>query len=718
VNGQAGGDTQTGTISTTGLYAAPTTISQAQTFTITATHAADSSVTTTAKVTVDPWPVVKVVISPVSATIAADNTQEFVATVSGNANTAVTWSVDGVNWGNTGTGTVSDNGLYTAPQAAGTHTITATSVADSSKSASASADVVSFAISPASANVVSNGTQQFSVVMEGFSNLSVTWSVDGVTGGNGTVGTVSSTGLYTAPSTLGTHTVAATSVQYPGISANASVTVQTQNPGVVSVLSYHNDDVRDGANTQETTLTLSNVNYEQFGKKYAYQVDGQIYAQPLYMPNLMINGVSHNTVFVATENDTVFAFDADGASSSALWQNHLATAIPSNQQYGISPLVGISGTPIIESTTGTLYVVTDGEVSSGTEYELHALDVTSGAEKFGGPVVLSGSVPGTGTGSVNGVLQLETGCYQRTGLALDNSSSAIYIELGHCSHGWVLAYDETSLQQIAIMSTTPDGAGGGIWAGAPAIDDNTGDLFILSGVDEGDPMSGYNDSAIRLDPTSLAVLDYFMPSNEQYLSMNDLDEGSGSGIIMPDNQSAAPHEWIGGGKDGRIFVVNRDNMGQFENTNQVIETVQTGINQQDNIYSTPAFWNGFLYYHCQDDVLRQFSWDVSTGLLSTSPIGIGTIIYGAHGSPSSISANGTSNGIVWEIDSTNYGIGPAILRAYNAVLVDQELYDTTQAGSRDTAGGAIKMSLPTVADGHVFVGTASELDVYGLLSQP
>jgi hypothetical protein len=337
-----------------------------------------------------------------------------------------------------------------------------------------------------------------------------------------------------------------------------------------------------------------------------------------------------------------------------------------------------------------LYVVTDGEVSSGTEYELHALDVTSGAEKFGGPVVLSGSVPGTGTGSVNGVLQLETGCYQRTGLALDNSSSAIYIELGHCSHGWVLAYDETSLQQIAIMSTTPDGAGGGIWAGAPAIDDNTGDLFILSGVDEGDPMSGYNDSAIRLDPTSLAVLDYFMPSNEQYLSMNDLDEGSGSGIIMPDNQSAAPHEWIGGGKDGRIFVVNRDNMGQFENTNQVIETVQTGINQHDNIYSTPAFWNGFLYYHCQDDVLRAFSWDVNTGLLSTSPVGLGDVTYGIHGATSSISANGTTNGIVWEIETTNAGTGPAILHAYNAMLVDQELYNSTQAGSRDTAGIAVK----------------------------
>jgi hypothetical protein len=566
--------------------------------------------------------------------------------------------------------------------------------------------------------VLPDGTRQFTADIRGASNPAVNWSVDGIAGGNSSVGTISSSGLYTAPATLGSHTITATSVELPTLEANATVTVQSANPGVVSVLSYHNDDVRDGANTSETALTLSNVNSQQFGKKYVFPVDGQIYAQPLYVPNLTIGGVSHNTVFVATENDTVYAFDADGVSSSALWSNHLGTPPPNNDEYGISPILGITGTPVIDASTGTLYVVTDTEVSNNREYSLHALDITSGAEKFGGPVVLNGSVPGTGTGSVNGQLALETGCYQRPGLALDPITSDIYIELGHCTHGWVLAYNKTSLQQIAIMATTPDGAGGGIWAGAPAINDITGDLFIISGVDEGDPMSGYNDSAIRLSATDLSVLDYFMPSNESYLSMNDLDVGSGSGIIMPDNQSSTPHEYIGGGKDGRIFVINRDNMGQFQSTDQVIETVQTGVNQHDNIFSTPTLWNGFLYYHCQGDVLRAFSWDINTGLLSTSPVGIGTVTYGVHGATSSVSANGTSNGIVWEIETTNQGTGPAILHAYNAMLVDQELYNSTQAGQRDTAGIAVKFTVPTVADGHVFVGTAAELDIYGLLSQP
>jgi hypothetical protein len=718
VNGNIGGNAQFGTISAAGLYTAPTSLSKAGTFTITAMSVAENSVTATASATVNPSPVVSVVIAPTSAAIAISTTQQFTATVSGSSNMSVTWSVDGVTGGNVTVGTISNSGLYTGPSLAGVHTVTATSVADTAKNASASVSVLSLSVSPSTIPVAPNGTQQFTANIQGASNTSVTWSVDGVTGGNATIGTISNSGLYTAPGTLGTHTITVTSVEIPTLSANATVTVQNSSPGVVSVLSYHNDDVRDGVNSNETTLTLSNVNSQLFGKKYTFPVDGQIYGQPLYVPNLTINGTSHNTVFAATENDTVYAFDADGASNSSLWQNHLGTPPANNDDEGIAPVLGITSTPVIDLTTNTLYVVTDTEVSGNRVYSLHALDATSGSEEFGGPVVVTGTVPGTGQDSVNGELTLETGCSQRTGLALDPVSSAIYISIGHCTHGWVLAYNKTSLQQIAIMATTPNGAGGGLWANAPAVDDTSGDIFLLTGVDENDPMSGYNDSAVRLSATDLSVLDYFMPSNENFLSLNDLDVGSGGGIIMPNNLSSTPHEYIGGGKDGRIFVINRDNMGQFQTTNQVIQTVQTGVNEHDNIYSTPAFWNGFLYYHCQDDVLRAFSWDVNTGLLSTSPVGLGDVTYGIHGATSSISANGTTNGIVWEIETTNAGTGPAILHAYNAMLVDQELYNSTQAGSRDTAGIAVKFTVPTVADGHVFVGTAAEFDIYGLLSQP
>lgn len=722
VNGKMGGAASTGTISSAGLYTAPMNLTQPATFTITAMSAAQNSVTATASVAVNPTAVVGITISPTSANVAVGTTQGFTASVSGSSNTTVTWSVDGINGGNTATGTVSAAGLYTAPSVPGAHTVTATSVADTTKKASATVAVVSIAIAPSGANVAPNGTQQFTATIEGTNNTAVTWSVDGILNGNTTVGTISSAGLYTAPGTTGDHTITVTSVLIPTLSANATVSVQNSTQGAVSVLTYHNDDVRDGANTNETTLTLSNVNSQQFGKRYVFPVDGQVYAQPLYVPNLTINGSPHNTVFVATENDSVYAFDADGLSNTALWQNHLGTAVQNNDPLGINPLLGITATPVIDPATNTLYVVAVVEQNGGRVFQLHALDITTGAEKLGGPVVVTGTVPGTGTDSVNGEITLETNCYPRTGLALDPISNGIYIGFGHCNHGWMLGYDKTTLQQLGIMNATPDGAGGGFWNGdgAPAVDDSSGDLFFISGVDTDDPMSGYNDSALRLSAANLSVLDYFMPSNENYLSLNDLDVGSGAGIIMPDNGSSTPHEYIGGGKDGRIFVINRDNMGQFQNTDQVIQEVQTGVNQHDNIWSTPALWNGMIYYHCQDDVLRAFSWDVNTGLLSTSPISIGSVTYGVHGATSTISANGATNGIVWEIETTNQPTGGvAILHAYNATLVDQELYNTNQAaGGRDTAGPAVKFATPTVADGHVFVGTGSELDIYGLLSQP
>ncbi len=541
--------------------------------------------------------------------------------------------------------------------------------------------------------------------------------MDGVVGGNSSVGTVSTSGLYTAPANRGMHTVTATSNALPTYSASAAVTVTTL-MGTVSMLTYHNDDVRDGANLNETVLNTSNVNSDQFGKLEALQVDGQVYAQPLYLPNLNIGGVQHNVVFVATENDTVYAFDGDGLSDSPLWTKHIGSPVPVNDSEGIKPWLGITSTPVIDGVTGTIYVLTDGLESGHKVYRLHALDVATGNEKFGGPVVVTGTVAGTGWDSVNGQITLESNCYQRNGLALDPASNAIYITFGHCSHGWMLAYDKSTLQQTAILNVTADGAGGGLWGGTPAIDDNTGDLYLITGVDLGDPAPDYNDSAMRLQDSDLSILDYFKPSNESFLRDNDADFGSGSPIIMPDNPSQYPHELIGGGKDGRIFVMNRDNMGGYQSSDHVIQEVQTGTQEFDNIFATPTLWNGTIYYHCENDVVKAYSWDANTGLLSDSPISRGTKVYGTHGATSSLSANGTSDGILWEIESTNvHTSGPAILHAYDATNLGNELYNSQQAGSRDVAGPAVKFTVPTVADGHVYVGTASELDIYGLLTQ-
>ena len=484
------------------------------------------------------------------------------------------------------------------------------------------------------------------------------------------------------------------------------------------MLTYHNDDVRDGANLNETTLNTTNVNSQQFGKIYSYPVDGQVYAQPLYVPNLMIAGTSHNVVFVATENDTVYAFDGDGLSQSPLWHVHLATPLQINDDEGIKPLLGITATPVIDSSTGTMYVLTDGLESGHKVYRLHALDVATGSERFGGPVVVTGTVPGTGWDSVNGEITLEDSCYQRNGLALDPASNAIYITFGHCNHGWILAYDKAALTQTAILNVTPDGAGGGLWGGTPAIDDSTGDLYLITGVDLNDPAPDYNDSAMRLQASDLTMLDYFKPSNEAYLRQNDADFGSGSPIIMPDNPSQYPHELIGGGKDGRIFVINRDDMGEYQTTDHVIQEVQTGTQQFDNIFTTPTLWNNTIYYHCAQDVVKAYSWDPNTGLISTSYISKGTVIFGGHGANTSLSANGTSDGILWEINTTNSGTGgAAVLYAYDATNLAHELYNSSQAGTRDQAGPAVKFTVPTVVDGHVFIGTASELDIYGLLPQ-
>jgi hypothetical protein len=609
-------------------------------------------------------------------------------------------------------GTINSTGVYTAPSQPGSHTVTATSTADTTLNGNATVTVAGLSINPTAATVLPSATQQFTATVQGGSNSSVIWSVDGTTGGNSQVGTITQNGLYSAPFATGAHIVSAALASSPGVIVKSTLTVINSSPG--AVLTFHNDDMRDGAFTNETTLMPANVNSTLFGKLFTYTVDGQIYAQPLYLPQVTIGGVKHNVVFVATEANSVFAFDASGSQSTPLWTVNLGAPIPNNDVEGISPQLGITSTPVIDVTTGTLYVLAQ---TTSTPFALHALDVTTGKEKFGGPVAVQGSVPGTGWDSSGGTINLESYCYQRTGLVLNPVTNSIYMGFGHCPHGWLVAYDKTTLGQTAIFNDTPNGAGGGLWngGGAPAVFDQTGDVYLITGVDQNDPSSGYNDAFLRLTASNLSVADFFQPDNEAFLRANDADLGSGALILMPDNPSSTPHEIIGGGKDGRIFVINRDNMGAFSPTvNNVIETVQTGVQQFDNIFSTPVYWNGFIYYHCESDVLRAFSW--SNGMLSMQSVAMGSPVYTMHGATSSLSANGTTNGIIWEIENSNYGNGgPSVLHAYNASNVATELYNSSQAGSRDTAGLALKFTVPTVAGGKVFVGTSNELNIYGLL---
>jgi hypothetical protein len=736
----AGGNSTVGTISSSGLYTAP---SQAGNHTVTATSVADTTKNANAVVTVG----MLAAITPASVTIPPGGTEQFNTTVQGFSNTSVNWAVDTVVSGNATVGTITSAGLYTAPSQAGPHTVTATSVADSSLSANASvtvAIVATLAVSPTTAAINPSTTEQFTASIQGVTTTAITWSVDTLVGGNASVGTITPTGLYTAPSTIGLHTIEAISSADSSLTASASITVI--NYSQASVLTYHNDDARDGAYTEEVTLTPSNVNSTTFGKLLAYPVDGQIYAQPLYMYKLNIAGATHDVVFVETQNNSVYAFDADAtaASPTTFWQRNFGTPVNANDSGGPAPNVGILSTPVIDAGTNTMYLVVENPGSNGPAFSLHALNVTTGQDQANSPAAITATYPGTGADSSGGTLTLagSGGCYQRMGLALNPVSNAIYMAFGSCDHGWVLAYDKTSLAQTAAFNDTPDGEGGGLWAsgGAPAIDDATGDLYLMSGVDEitygapgdpgvGDPVNtGYNDSFMRLDPNSLNLLDYFTPADNYYLAEWDADLGSGADILVP-SPSSVPMT-IGGGKDGNVFVVNRSNMGGYNpngtgpgGTNTVIQTVQVCNDGFNNIFSTPVYWNGAIYYHCNDNVIQAFSWNANsaTAPLSTSPIASGNVTYTKyHGATPSLSSNGATNGIIWDIDNSNYettgtGTQPCVLHAYDATNLN-ELYNSSQAANgRDTAGYALKFTLPTIANGRVFVPTSNELDIYGPL---
>lgn len=724
VDAVSGGNSTAGTITAAGLYTAP---SQPGSHTITAASVANNTLSASATIGV-----ITLSVSPTMATMASSTTQQFSANVQGSSTASVTWSVDQIAGGNSTVGTISATGLYTAPSKVASHTIAAASTLNGSIAASATVSVFVFRISYPSAAIAPSAEEQFTATIQGLTNTTVTWSVDGVAGGNSTSGTISAGGLYTAPFAIGLHKISATSGAVPSSTVSVGLTIDNYGPG--DVLTYHNDDARDGAFLEETQLTPANVNSTQFGKILSYPVDGQIYGQPLYLEQVKVNGALHDVVYVATQNNSVYAFDAASAQPTTFWQVNLGTPVTKDDVTGVNPVVGILSTPVIDVTTNTMYVVAEIAGANNQPFKLHALDVTTGAEKFGGPVTVTGTFPGTGGESIGGSITLGPDCYQRMGLALDPVTNAIYIPFGSCTHGWVLAYDKTKLTQTAIFNDTPnDNGGGGLWAsgGAPAIDDTTGDLYLMSGVDQGDDIaagnsiaSGYNDAFMRLNPTDLSVLDYFIPDDNPFLAANDTDLGSGSNILVPDNSSSTPHETIGGGKDGNAFVVNRDGMGGYNfdpALNNVIQTVLIANNGLNNIFSTPVYWNGSIYYHCSHDVLKAFSWSSSTGLLSTTPTSSGANVYTTHGATASLSANGATNGIIWDIDNSAYNendpssSGPLVLHAYDASNVATELYNSSQAAAgRDTAGLALKFTVPTITGGRVYVPTGSELDIYGL----
>ena len=505
------------------------------------------------------------------------------------------------------------------------------------------------------------------------------------------------------------------------------------------VFTYHNDLARTGQNLNETILTPANVNSASFGKKFFDPVDASIYGQPLYVANLAIPGRgTHNVVFVATENDTVYAFDAD-TQGPPLWQTSLlvngGTAVPSSdvQCNDLVPLIGVTGTPVIDPTTNTLYVVakTKEGTSSNPSYfhRLHALDITTGAEKFGGPVDITATVSGTGAGGDGTSITFDPLTQlNRFGLALANG--VVYVGFGsHCDnypyHGWVIAYDAGQLTQAGVFISTPNGESGGIWqAGGSLAVDASNNFYVMTGngTFDADQPGGTDlaDSFLKLSQngTTLAVADYFTPFDQATMQSQDIDLGSGGPMVLPDQTGTQyPHLLVGAGKEGTIYLLNRDNLGQYcsgcTSDSQIVQSIPGALVGN---FDTPAYWNNTVYFLGRDDVLKAFS--LANGLLSTTPTSQGSAAFNFPGATPSVSANGSTNGIVWTLQTDAYGTnGPAVLHANDASNVANELYNSTQAaGSRDTLGAAVKFTVPTVVNGQVFVGTANELDVLGLLN--
>jgi hypothetical protein len=504
-----------------------------------------------------------------------------------------------------------------------------------------------------------------------------------------------------------------------------------------SVLTWHNDNSRTGQNLQETILTLKNVNTTQFGKKFTLSVDGQIFAQPLYVSGVSIPGKgTRNVVYVATENDSVYAFAANGSPTTPLWQRSFTspaegiTAAPC-VDVGVSgsatptckvitPVVGITATPVIDPTSNTLYVVALTKESGSYVDRLHALDITTGDEKFGGPVVIEASVHGTGAGSVGGIIAFNPSFeLPRSALLLLNgvvylSSAAFGGDQGPY-HGWVLGYAARTLAQVGVFNTSPNIREAGIWgSGAgPTAAPGGSAVFVLTGNGKFDANTGgldYGDSFLKLSTAGgLSVADYFTPVDQAKLAQQDLDLSAGGGMIPPMQASGKYLEIIGGGKEGILYVVNRVNMGKFNPTaNSCIQTVVGSKIQCPGGTGTPAYFNNAVYFSGCGDFLKRFS--LINGLLSTSPVSQSPEIY-AEGNTPSISANGSTSGIVWAISSLPTG---GVLHAYDASDVSKELYKSNQNQTRDSLPPS-HFAVPMIANGRVYVGTFDGLVVYGLL---
>jgi hypothetical protein len=614
--------------------------------------------------------------------------------------------------------------------------------------ASVAISATAMSVTPATAALTLSRTQQYTVTVPG--GGPATWTVDNVSGGNPTVGTISEDGLFTSGTAPGVHTVAATSVA----NNTHSVSVIAAVTDLAGVYTYHNNQFRDGTNTQEYALTTSTVSATHFGKLTSCPVDGAIYGQPLWVANLMVGGAKHNVIFVATQHDSLYAFDADAVPCTKLWSQSLIdaphggasgeTSVPSTllgaRTGDVLPEVGITGTPVIDPTRNLMFVVAKSTNTAQTSFyqRLHAIDLATGNEMTGSPVLIAGTYPGSGDGGTTVTFnsRMER---QRTGLALANG--VVYIAWGSYQdtlpwYGWMMGYQyaNSAWTQTSVINVSPNLQASGIWmsGGAPAVDSNN-KLYVITGnggfniTSPTAPNNDYGDTLLQMNP-NLTVAQWFTPSDEMDLDLNDRDFGAGGATVLADLPAGSPvtHVLMTGGKDGQMYLLNRDLLGGFGDP-VAVQKMDFG----SGIFGTGAFWNNSFYLSGFSTPLQ--SWKLTTATVQLAKTGVTSHSYPYPGTTPSISASSaTQNGVVWSLDTNAYCqgsafCGPAIVFAHDANNLATELWDSSVA-TADTAGNAVKYMVPTVANGRVYVGTrgnnigttcgtpcvAGELDVYGI----
>lgn len=701
-----------------------------------------------------------IAVAPTTASIAVAATEQFAATgtysdgSTANVTTSVTWTSSSPS-----VATINSSGLATGV-AGGSTTVTAALSGITSNGATLSVTaktLTSIGVTPTTADISVGGTEQFTATAtysdgtQGNVTTSAAWAVS-----NSSAATINSSGLAIGLG-VGTTGVTASLDNFTG-SATLDVTQATMTG--VNIPMFHVDENRSGANLNETLLTPANVTASSFGKLFSYLVDGYVYGQPLLISNLTIAGVTHNVLFAATENDSVYAFDADsntGSNANPLWQVSLLQSGETPLTNGpIQPVEGVTSTPAIDTTTNTMYVVsTETSAVTGGTFRLNALDITTGAQKPGSPIQITASVAGSNDTT------LGTDCLQRAALlVLPGPTASVFIGFGSCHSGWLLAYtyDGTTLTQTGVFNSSPNLTGegpyasaGGVWMGGGGPVSDGSYVYVTTGNGPWDGQTAFGDSVLKFTQT-LQLQDYFTPYVYAYMDCADADLASGGLLLIPNTT-----ELVAGGKTGKIYLVNTGDLGQMQNNDtgatQTVwfesdllppyEATCTGTNESGSadvnsyeIFGTSAYFNGSVYLgitptasYPANGAVREFPY---SGTLSQGGYTQPNILESSYGTTPFISANSaslSSSGILWMIDhgqplQSSSTQTSATLRAYDANNLGRpasELYGSTGG---DTPGYGIKFTAPIVANGKVYISTGhdpvttpnpqGELDVYGL----